>query len=195
MQPSPALNVTQLLSEWAKGDAGALDRLMPLVHKELHTLAAVFLQRERPGHTLQPTALVNEAYLRLVDVDQVNYNNRVHFLGMAAHLMRQILVDYARKHRAAKRGAGQKHLPVEDVLVYVPEQPDDLLALDAALQRLAEVDARKSTVVELRFFGGMKTDEIAQVLNVSVNTVLRDWTLARAWLRRELEGTSSEATT
>ncbi len=180
-----------MLMDWSNGDQSAVDLLQPLVHKELRRLAASHLRRERPNHTLQPTALVHEAYLRLVQQDQVQWRGRAQFFGLCAKLMRQILVDYARRHRAAKCGGGARPVPLNEALVYAPERSGELLALDDALVRLAQVDARKSQVVELRFFAGMTAEESAEVLGVSANTVLRDWDFARAWLRRDLSGKQS----
>lgn len=189
--PAPLEDVTQLLLAWSEGDKAALDRLMPLVYSELHNLADVYLRRERSDHSLQATALVNEAYLRLVDVQRVQWENRAHFFAISARLLRQILVDFARRRSYQKRGAGIKHISLEATLL-VGEQPnEDLAALDEAIQKLAEVDLRKSQVVELRFFGGLSVEETAEVLEVSVETVKRDWRLARSWLKRQLaEGDS-----
>jgi RNA polymerase sigma factor (TIGR02999 family) len=184
--PAPLDDVTQLLLAWSEGDKAALDRLMPLVYSELHDLADIFLRRERSDHSLQATALVNEAYLRLVDVQRVQWENRAHFFAISARLLRQILVDFARKRSYQKRGAGIKHISLEATLL-VGEQPDeDLAALDEALEKLAEIDVRKSRVVELRFFGGLSVEEAAEVLEVSVETVKRDWRFARSWLKRQL---------
>ena len=183
---SPAHEVTRLLVAWGDGDKGALDRLMPLVHAELRRLARYYMGRERPGHTLQSTALVNEAYLRLVDQEGVRWENRAHFFGIAARLMRQILVEHARSRRAAKRGGRQYRLSLSKV-DRVASQPDvNLLALDEALGRLEAVDPQKSRIVELRYFGGLGIEETAEVIGISPATVKRDWSMARAWLRSEI---------
>lgn len=182
--PAPH-QVTLLLQEWKAGDDSALEKLTPLIYNELHRLANSYLRRERAGHTLQPTALVNEAYLRLVDQRTPDWKNRAHFFGVAAQLMRQVLVDYARSHRSEKRGAGAKILPLDEALTFTEEKADELLLLDEALDKLAGVDPRKSKVVELRFFGGLKIEEIADVLEVSVATVGRELRMAEAWLYRE----------
>jgi len=174
-----------LLREWKAGDASALDKLTPLIYNELHRLANSYLRRERPDHTLQPTALVNEAYLRLVDQRTPDWQNRAHFFGVAAQLMRQVLVDYARSHRSEKRGAGLKMLPLDEALTFTAEKADELLLLDEALDKLSKVDPRKSRAVELRFFGGLSIDEISDVLNISVATVGRELRMAEAWLYRE----------
>jgi RNA polymerase sigma-70 factor (ECF subfamily) len=170
---------------WRQGDAEALDALVPLVQRELHDIARRCMAGERVGHTLQPTALVNEAYVRLVDVRRVNWQNRAHFLAMAARVMRRVLVDSARSRRAKKRGGEVLRVTFDEGLPVADDQPD-LLALDDALQALARMDARKSQVIELRFFGGLSVEETATVLSVSADTVLRDWRLAKAWLTREM---------
>ena len=179
-------DVTQLLVHWGNGDKQALDRLMPLVYDELHRMASRYLRREREGHTLQTTALINEAYLRIVDQDRVNWQNRAHFFAMSARLMRRILVDVARSKRYQKRGGGAIKVTLDDELVAAAERSHDLVALDDALGALAAVDERKAQVIELRFFGGLSVEETATVLNVSVDTVMRDWKLAKVWLLREL---------
>jgi RNA polymerase sigma factor (TIGR02999 family) len=177
--------VTQLLLDWSRGDQAALDRLMPIVYDELHRLAQYYMARERPGHTLQTTALIHEAYLRLVD-QQVAWQNRAHFFSIAAQVMRRILVDHARAHHVAKRGGGQLKVTL-DAAAEVAQEPDaDLVALDEALQSLAAIDRRQSQIVELRFFGGLSIEETAEVLGVSHTTVEKEWSLARAWLLREL---------
>src|SRR5687768_5803034 len=178
--------VTTLLLAWGEGDEGALEQLVPLVHRELRRLAQRAMAGERADHTLQPTALVNEVYLRLVDLKNVRWNDRAHFFALSARLMRRILVDIARTRRYQKRGAGAPVVGLHDTIVVAPEKGEDLVALDEALQRLAEIDPRRSQVVELRFFGGLGVEETAEVLNVSRHTVMRDWTLARTWLFREL---------
>jgi RNA polymerase sigma factor (TIGR02999 family) len=179
--------VTQLLVEWSGGDRAALDRLLPLVFDELRRLAASYLRRERAGHTLQPTALVNEAYLRLVDQDGVRWQNRAHFFGIAANLMRQILVDHARQRAAEKRGGSdQQRLSLTQAERIVRHEDVDVLALNEALERLAEFDPQQARIVELKFFGGLTIEEICEVAGLSHATVEREWKLARAWLRREL---------
>ena len=186
--PSPS-DVTQLLLDWSRGDRTALDRLMPLVYAELRALADRSLRHERSGHTLQGTALVHEAYLKLVNQRQVRWQDRAHFFAVAAQLMRRILVDDARRHGAAKRGAGKPELPLDEADTPVPPAPVDWLALDRALDRLATIDERQARIVELRFFGGLTIEETAEVLQISPATVKNDWTLARSWLYRELQGT------
>ena len=171
---------------WRKGDEAALDALVPLVYAELRRIAKRCIAGERVGQTLQATALVNEAYLRLVDVRQVNWQNRAHFFAMSARLMRRILVDVARSKRYQKRGGGAIKVTLDDELVAAAERSHDLVALDDALGALAAVDERKAQVIELRFFGGLSVEETATVLNVSVDTVMRDWKLAKVWLLREL---------
>jgi RNA polymerase sigma-70 factor, ECF subfamily len=185
--------ITQLLQGWRSGDRKALDALVPIVHKELQRLAHNQLRNERPDHTLQTAALVNEAYLRLVGMNSPQWESRSHFFAIAAQLMRQILVDYARRHHAEKRGGRGGTLSLDDSsLLEQGKGPEvDVVALDDALKTLARVDARKVQVVELRFFGGLSFEEIAEVLKVSVNTVSRDWSTARAWLHRELSRGSS----
>jgi RNA polymerase sigma-70 factor (ECF subfamily) len=180
-------NVTQLLLQWNDGDEGALERLMPVVYNELRRLASGYLRRERAGHTLQPTALVNEAYLRLVDQRSARWQNRAQFFGVAAQLMRRILVDHARLRQAAKRGGSdQQQLSLSHAERIASHQEIDLLALHEALNDLAQIDPQQSRIVELKFFGGLTIEETAEVLGISHATVERDWTLARAWLRREL---------
>jgi len=184
--------VTQLLAEWGDGDRAALDRLLPLVFDELRRLAAGYLRRERAGHTLQPTALVNEAYLRLVDQEGAGWQNRAHFFGIAANLMRQILVDYARQRAAEKRGGSQlQRLSLTQAERIVKQEELDVLALHEALERLAEFDEQQARIVELKFFGGLTIEETAEVIGVSHATVEREWKLARAWLRRELSQQSA----
>jgi RNA polymerase sigma factor (TIGR02999 family) len=178
--------VTGLLVEWAGGDREAYDRLVPLVEGELYRLAHHYMSRERPGHTLQTTALVNEAYLRLVD-QRVHWQNRAHFFAVAAQLMRRILVDHARSHSRGKRGGGARPVALDDVALVSSEPATDLVALDEALARLAEIDERKARVVELKFFGGLSFEEIKDALGVGLNTVKRDWSMARAWLYGELQ--------
>jgi RNA polymerase sigma-70 factor (ECF subfamily) len=178
--------VTQLLQAWRQGEETALNRLLPIVHKELHRLARGYMFGERVGHTLQTTALVNEAYLRLVNARQVNWQNRAHFFALSAQLMRRILVDSARARRDQKRGGGNPKVTLDEGLVGPQQKGQDLVALDDALKTFAQVDARKSRVVELRFFGGLSVEETAEVLQVHPNTVLRDWRLAKMWLKREI---------
>lgn len=184
-----AQDITQVLLDWSAGDAGALDRLMPLVHDELDRLAHQYMAGERPGHPLQTTALVNEAYLRLIDTSRVRWQNRAHFFAVSAQLMRRILVDVARARKKLKRGGQYIEVPLEDAAAVPEGTPVDVVALDDALQALASIDQRKSRVVELRFFGGLSVDETAEALNVSSVTVMRDWAFAKVWLLRELGGT------
>jgi len=183
--PSPG-EATGLLLAWSRGDRAALDKLLPLLHDELRRLAAHFMRRERADHTLQPTALVNEAYLRLVDQRTVQWQNRAHFFAIAAQLMRRILVDHARKQRYAKRGAGAPHVMLDEAVVLSDERAAELVALDEALDALAAVDAQQSRVVELRFFGGLTIEETAEVLQLSRDMVKREWSTAKAWLYREM---------
>jgi RNA polymerase sigma factor (TIGR02999 family) len=186
MSPNPDDGPTELLRAWSQGDGSALDRLMPLVYDELHGLARRYMRQERPDHTLQATSLVNEAYLRLIDVNRVEFQNRAHFLALAAQMMRRILVEFARHRHRQKRGGHAVHLGLDDVQE-IPKSPErDLVALSDALIGLATFDARMSQVVELRFFGGLTVEETAQVLNVSPETVMRDWKTAKAWLLREI---------
>jgi len=192
MQPTGPRPVTELLLRWKAGDRQGLDQAVPLVNRELRRIAHRAMRSERPGHTLQTTALVNEAYLRLVDQSRVNWQNRAHFLGVAAGLMRQILVDHARRVCRAKRGGGAQHLPLDEGLVYSPAMSESLLVVDEALSRLAEFDARKARVVELRYFAGMSVEEAAEALGVHPNTVIHDWSLAKAWLKREMERSAGD---
>jgi RNA polymerase sigma factor (TIGR02999 family) len=185
MTTSPQ-QVTQLLVAWGNGDQAARDQLMPLVYDELHRLAHRYMNRERPGHTLQTSGLVNEAFLKLVDQRDVKWQNRAHFFGIAAQMMRRILVDYARNRRYAKRGGNAHQVSLDEAVIVSEERAADVVALDDALKGLAEFDLRKSQIVELRFFGGLSIEETAEVLSVSPGTVMRDWTLAKAWLRREM---------
>jgi RNA polymerase sigma factor (TIGR02999 family) len=182
----PSSNVTQLLVSWSKGDQAALAALTPLVHQELHRLAARCMAGERAGHILQPTALVNEAYLRLVDWKDARWQNRAHFFGVASQIMRRVLVDVARTRDRAKRGGGQVHVSLSEAADVSAGPNVDLVALDEALKTLETLNARQSRVIELRFFGGLSLEEAAHVLDVSVGTVRRDWSLAQAWLFREL---------
>ena len=185
-QPS-STDVTQLLLDWNNGNKAALEQLMPAVYKELRKIAARYLRGERSGHTLQPTALVHEAYLRLIDRTQVNWQNRAHFLGTAATLMRHILVDHARARNAAKRGGGEYKISLNEALISF-EPPDlDLVVLDEALEELAVLDPQQSRVIELRFFGGLSVEETAVVIGISPTTVRRDWATAKLWLRRRMD--------
>lgn len=183
--------ITQLLTGWSKGEQGALEKLTPLVYDELHRLAHRYMAREKPGHTLQTTALVNEVYLRLVDVQNVNWQNRAHFLAICARMMRRILTDFARARIGLRRGGKLVHLSLEEGLAVSAEMNADVVALDHALERLATFDLRKSQVVELRFFGGLRVEDAAEVLKVSPDTVMRDWSFAKVWLLRELRGGDS----
>lgn len=178
--------VTQLLQEWSEGDENALTKLMPLVHDELHRLAHQHMRRESAGHILQTSALINEAYLHLVDQPQILWQGRSHFFGIAARIMRRILVDYARKRNAVKRGGSLIQVPLDEASSVVQEQAANVAALDDALQRLETIDERQGKIVELRFFGGLSIEETAEVLKVSPGTVMRDWTFVRAWLRNEM---------
>jgi RNA polymerase sigma factor (TIGR02999 family) len=185
MEP-PAIEITQLLQSWSHGDKAAIDKLMPLVYNELHSMARRYMSNENPGHTLQTTALVNEAYLRLVSASEANWQNRTHFFAVSAQVMRRILVDWARSRHAAKRGNDVPALELDEALAGPLKTGTDLVAVDDALEALALLDARKSQIVELRFFGGLSVKETAEVLKVSEETVHRDWRLAKSWLRREL---------
>lgn len=186
-------HITRLLQEWRDGRAEALDQLMPLVYRELHKLASRYLSHERRSHTLQPTALVHEAYLKLAGAQDVDWQGRVHFYAIAARVMRRILVDHAREGRSQKRGGAQTMVLLEGMDTPAPEPVDatDTLALDVALSRLESIDVQQAQVVELRFFGGLTIDETAAVLQISTGTVKRDWVVARAWLYRELAATAS----
>jgi len=187
-----AANPTTLLLAWGRGDETALDQLIPLVHDELRQLARRHMAGERPGHTLQATALVNEAYLRLIEVNQVRWQNRAHFFAMASRVMRRILVDAARARGYQKRGGGAPTVSLDEALLVSGEPRQDLIALDDALNALAAFDLRKSQVVEMRFFGGLSVEETAEALHVSADTVMRDWRLAKVWLVRELSGEQLE---
>jgi RNA polymerase sigma-70 factor (ECF subfamily) len=190
LKASSREDVSSLLRAWTDGDQHALEKLTPIVYEELHRLARYYMNGERSGHSLQTTALVNEAYLRLTDYKRMRWENRAHFFAVSAQLMRRILVDHARRHNL-KRGAGVQHVSLEDTAV-VRERDDDLVALDEALQALARFDRRKAEVVELRFFGGLSVDETAEVLGISPITVMRDWNTAKAWLYRQLSGQKSD---
>ena len=184
--PAPP-DVTELLCRWSAGDADAPEQLMPLVYQELRTLARQYLQRERGDHTLQPTALVHEAYLRMVDQSRMQWQNRAQFFGVAAQLMRRILVDHARAHVAAKRGGQAEHISLDEVQISPEARAAELLDLDEALMELAIIDVRKSRVVELRFFGGLSVDETAEVMGVNAAMVRRDWTVAKTWLHHRIK--------
>jgi RNA polymerase sigma factor (TIGR02999 family) len=186
--PLPGRDVTELLVAMARGDESALNRLMPLVHDELRRLARRQMRRERGGHTLQTTALVNEAYIKLVDLSRVTFHDRAHFFAMAARIMRRILVDHARSRAPLKRGGGATVLAFDEAAHGLEARPTDLVALDDALSALAATDARKACVVEMKFFGGLSIEETAEALAVSPETVKRDWRLAKVWLLRELAG-------
>lgn len=186
--PPSSHQVTELLVRWREGDRRALDELMPLVYQELRRLAARHMRGERPGHTLQTSALVNEAYLRLAGHEEMQWQNRAHFFAVAAQAMRRVLVDHARRRGNRKRGGGAHRVDIDEVLLVSAERAAEVVALDEALARLAEVAPRKSQLVELRFFGGLSVEETAEVLNVSPGTIMRDWTFAKAWLRKEITG-------
>ena len=188
MTAPSAHEVTQLLLAWGGGDEAALEQLVPLVHGELRRLARRHMGRERPGHTLQATALVNEAYLKLVDIRKVAWQNRAHFFAMSARLMRRILVDFARSRHYQKRGGGAQKVTFDEALIVSDERGGELVALDDALVALAAVDPRKAKIVEMRFFAGFSVEETAAALQVSRVTVMRDWRLAKAWLHREVQG-------
>jgi RNA polymerase sigma-70 factor (ECF subfamily) len=180
--------VTELLRAWNHGDQRALEQLIPLVEVELRRVARAYMARERREHTLQPTALVNEAFLRLTDAKRIRWQDRAHFLGIAARLMRRVLVDHARARGSGKRGGAAQKVSLDEALLLAPEPAVDVLALDRALEALAAVDARKGRVIELRFFGGLSVEETAEVLHVSTDTVKRDWSMAKLWLLHELKG-------
>ena len=188
--PRQEHEITQLLAEWRDGNQGALDELYPLVYGELHRLARRYMSRERKGHTLQTTALINEAYVRLVDQRNVQWANRSHFFAISAQIMRRILIDHARRQSYAKRGGGARQVSLEETAV-VQDDLSEFMRLDEALKSLAELDPRRSQVVELKYFGGLNNDEIAGVLKISKNTVIRDWNMARAWLYRQLTGSAA----
>jgi RNA polymerase sigma factor (TIGR02999 family) len=186
MAPASPQGVTQLLKAWGNGEQEALEQLIPLIYSELHRLAHRYMERERNAHTLQSTALVHEAYERLIDLKEVSWQNRAHFFGVSARLMRRVLVDYARSRRYSKRGGEWRQVPLNEAVAVFRDRRTDVVALDDALRTLAGIDPRKSRVVEMRFFGGLSIRETAEVLNVSPETVLRDWRLAKVWLLREL---------
>lgn len=187
MSGRPQHEVTGLLQAWRSGDRAALDKLVPLVYTELHRLAHLYLARERPGHTLQTSALVNEAYLRLVDASRVDWRDRAHFLAVSANIMREVLMQYARLREAGKRGGAAVRVEFDEAFVPSPERDADLIALDDALNGLARTDPREAKVVELRFFGGLSEEEAAHVLGISDRTVRREWAHAKVWLLRELK--------
>ena len=179
--------ITGLLLAWNRGDVSALARLMPLVESELHRIAARYMRRENLDHTLQTTALVNEAYLKLIDQRQANFQNRAHFFALSAQIIRRILLDHAKNQKRSKRGGGAEHLDIAEVAVVSPKVREDIIALDLALKKLDEFDSVKSKIVEMRHFGGLEVKEVAEVLQISEITVMRHWKLAKAWLRKELE--------
>src|SRR5687768_1876220 len=188
MQTHSPKEITRLLVAWGDGDPSALEELAPLVQEELHRLAHHYMGRERPGHTLQTSALVNEAYIRLIDWKNVRWQNRAHFFGVAAQLMRRILVDFARDKQYLKRGGGALQVSLSEAATFVMQRSVDFVALDEALTALGDFDQRKVRVVEMRFFAGLSVEEVARVLEVSEETVLRDWRLAKVWLLRQLQG-------
>jgi RNA polymerase sigma-70 factor, ECF subfamily len=187
---SPSHEVTKLLFEWSEGNQAALDKLMPMVYKELRRLAHQYLNKERKDRTMQTSDLVHEAYLRLVDQRRVHWQNRAHFYGIAAELMRRILVDRARRRRRIKRGGGASLITLDQGMVISKQPVVDVIAIDEALTKLARIDKRKARIVELRFFGGLEVDETAAFLEISQTTVMREWKLAKAWLHRELSNES-----
>jgi RNA polymerase sigma factor (TIGR02999 family) len=191
MEEQP-INVTELLRAWSAGNQTALDQLIPVVHGELKRIARRYMARERQGHTLQPSALVNEAFLRLVDVHGVPWQDRAHFFALSAQMMRRILVNYALARGAGKRGGAVRHVSLDDAMVVTPSRDSELVELDAALQSLAKLDPRKAQTVELRFFAGLSVEETAAVLKVSPQTVLRDWKLSKSWLAREMGAAATE---
>ena len=193
MATPPTHEVTELLQAWSQGDQRSLEKLTPLVYQELHRLAQKYMVGERADHTLQATALVHEAYLRLIDASQMRWQNRAHFFAVSAQLMRRILVDFARSRHSVKRGGDAERISLDEALIIAQAQHFDFVCLDDALSGLAAVDERKSRVVELRFFGGLSVDETAEVLKVSPDTVTRDWRLAKLWLLREILKKSDEA--
>ena len=190
-QPPRQHEITELLAEWRDGNQAALDELYPLGYYELHRLARRYMSRERKGHTLQTTALINEAYVRLVDQKNVQWANRSHFFAISAQIMRRILIDHARRHAYAKRGGGAQQVSLEEAATVAPDLGLELIRLDEALKTLAEMDPRRSQVVEMRYFGGLNNEEIAGVLQISENTVTRDWNMARAWLYQQLTGSGA----
>jgi RNA polymerase sigma-70 factor, ECF subfamily len=193
MMPSPQ-EITQWLVAWSQGDRTAFEKLMPLVYSELHRIARRYMERENPGHTLQTTAVIHEAYLRLADQPDVQWQNRAHFYGFAARVMRHILVDYARGRLSMKQGGNMQHVSLDEAAVASLQPTAELIALDDALKQLESVDARKSRVVEMRYFGGLNVEEVAEVLKVSSITVIRDWNMAKAWLYRALKSEGIDGT-
>ncbi len=187
-KPSSGRQITELLRAWSRGDEQALEELTPLVYRKLHEVAGAYMGRESPGHTLQTTALINEVYVRLVNLREVNWQDRAHFFAVCAQMMRRILTDFARSRRYVKRGADAPHVSLDEALTVSRDLPKDIIALDLALNALAKFDPRASQVVELRFFGGLSAEETAEVLKVSAETVTRDWRMAKSWLLRELSG-------
>ena len=181
--PASSNEVTELLIKWSKGDKAALDELMPVIHSELRRMARRYMARERSGHTLQTTALINEAYLRLVDQQGVEWQDRAHFFAVSAQIMRHILVDHARKYQSDKRGAGAQKVPLDEVIIANQQRAAELVTLDQALDDLATLDPRQSQIVELRFFGGLTVEETAEVMKIAPITVMREWRTAKAWLR------------
>ena len=190
---APSTEVTALLVRLSRGDKSVIERLMPLVYEELHRRASRYMRGERADHTLQPTALVHETYLKLVEQREPNFKNRAHFFAVAARLMRRILIDHARSRLSSKRGGGQMPIPIEDSLHLRTDTPIGLLAVDDALRRLATFDSRQEQIVEMRFFGGLRVEEIAEVLGISTRTVEREWTMARAWLYDQLRSQGAES--
>jgi RNA polymerase sigma factor (TIGR02999 family) len=188
MDQHSSTQITRLLKDWSAGNSTALEELMPIIYDELRSLAAHYLRRERIDHTLQPTALVHEAYFRLVDQQAVQWQNRAHFFGVAAQMMRRILIDHAKSHGRAKRGGGRQKVDLDQAVALTAEQAGELLALDEALATLGQFDARKGKIVELRYFGGLSVEETAEVLGISPNTVMRDWAMAKAWLYNQIKG-------
>ena len=183
---TPTSDVTKLLHDWSQGDAAALEKLIPLVFEDLRQIAGRLFQREADSHTLQPTALVSEVYLRLMDQHNIQWQNRQQFFGVAALMMRRILVDHAKGRQAAKRGSGMPKVPLDETIAAIEQKDIDFVALDEALSRLTEIDPRQEQIVGLRFFMGLSNEEIAEVLDISVTTVKREWRMARLWLHREL---------
>jgi RNA polymerase sigma-70 factor, ECF subfamily len=190
--PSPE-QITRLLLQWGQGDEAALEHLMPLVYKDLRKVAGHLLRNERLNHTLQATALVNEAYLRLADDNKLPWQNRTHFFAVASRVMRHVLVDHARHRKRNKRGTGMELLPLDEAVAFAPTTSSHILALNDALDQLAKTDLRKARVVEMRYFGGLTSEEIAAILQTSPNTVTRDWNMAKAWLRREIDHANHRA--
>jgi RNA polymerase sigma-70 factor (ECF subfamily) len=194
MSAPSSSEITLLLHAWRRGDQLALDQLTDIVYHELHRMAQRYMAREKDGHTLQATALIGEVYLRLIKAGEVEWHDRAHFFAVCAQLMRRILTDFARARGYQKRGAGAQHIPLDEAMVISVEPALDLVALEDALTRLGETDLRKSKVVELRFFGGLTIEQTAEVLQISPETVVRDWSVARAWLLRELDGEAHRST-